>query len=38
VRPDAIRVAPPLLVSAAEIDEALAILEDVLTDLSGTGD
>ena len=30
VRPDAIRLAPPLLVSEAEIDEALGILADVL--------
>jgi acetylornithine aminotransferase len=30
VLPDAIRVAPPLLVSAEEIDAALAILEDAL--------
>jgi acetylornithine/N-succinyldiaminopimelate aminotransferase len=31
VRPDAVRVAPPLLVSDAEIDEALAILREVMT-------
>ena len=30
VRPDAIRVAPPLLVSDGEIDTALAILADVM--------
>jgi acetylornithine/succinyldiaminopimelate/putrescine aminotransferase len=34
VRPDSIRVAPPLLVSDAEIDEALAILGRAL---AGTG-
>jgi predicted acetylornithine/succinylornithine family transaminase len=33
VRPDAIRVAPPLLVTRAEIDEALAILRGVLAAL-----
>ena len=33
VRPDAIRVAPPLLVSDGEIDTALEILSGVMTDL-----
>jgi len=36
VRPDAIRVAPPLLVSADEIDQALGILGEALT-LAGAG-
>jgi acetylornithine/N-succinyldiaminopimelate aminotransferase len=31
VRPDAVRVAPPLLVTDDEIDAALAILADVMT-------
>lgn len=34
VRPDAIRLAPPLLVSEAEVDEALGILSGVLEDLA----
>ena len=33
VRPDAIRLAPSLLVSDAEIDEAVAILATVLAGL-----
>ncbi|HWE66699.1 MAG TPA: acetylornithine transaminase [Acidimicrobiales bacterium] len=33
VRPDAIRVAPPLLVSDAEVDDALAILHTVMAGL-----
>ncbi len=33
VTPTAIRLAPPLIVSDAEIDEALSILHDVLADL-----
>jgi len=33
VRPDAVRVAPPLLVSDNEIDSALAILAGIITDL-----
>jgi acetylornithine aminotransferase len=33
VRPDAIRLAPPLIVSAADIDAAVAILAKVPTDL-----
>src|SRR6185437_15223831 len=37
VRPDAIRVAPPLLVSDDEIDEALAILGAVLGALEAAG-
>jgi acetylornithine/succinyldiaminopimelate/putrescine aminotransferase len=37
VRPDAIRVAPPLLVSAGEVADALAILETVLHEIM-TGD
>jgi acetylornithine aminotransferase len=32
VRPDAIRVAPPLLVSDAELGRALAVLGDVLAE------
>jgi acetylornithine/succinyldiaminopimelate/putrescine aminotransferase len=35
VRPDAVRVAPPLLVSDDEVDEALAILGAVLGELVG---
>ncbi|MGH8996440.1 MAG: acetylornithine transaminase [Acidimicrobiales bacterium] len=35
VRPDAVRVAPPLLVSDAEIDEALAILRDAVAGEGG---
>ncbi len=35
VRPDALRVAPPLLVSDQEIDEALAILSGVLGEVRG---
>ena len=35
VRPDAVRVAPPLLVSDDEVDEALAVLGVVLGDLVG---
>jgi acetylornithine aminotransferase len=39
VRPDAIRVAPPLLVRAEELDSALRILGDVLTEIgAGAGD
>ena len=39
VRPDAIRVAPPLLVHAEELDSALGILDDVLTEIvAGAGD
>ncbi len=34
VRPDAIRVAPPLLVSDQEVDAALAILGDVMTQVA----
>jgi acetylornithine/N-succinyldiaminopimelate aminotransferase len=33
VRPDAVRVAPPLLVSDDEIDSALSILAGIITDL-----
>ncbi|MBM6699120.1 acetylornithine transaminase [Bifidobacterium pullorum subsp. saeculare] len=33
VRADALRLAPPLIVSAADVDEALAILRDVPADL-----
>jgi acetylornithine/succinyldiaminopimelate/putrescine aminotransferase len=33
VRPDAVRVAPPMLVTGAEIDQALGILGDILRDL-----
>ena len=32
VRPDAVRMAPPLLVSDADIDTALTILRDILSD------
>jgi acetylornithine/succinyldiaminopimelate/putrescine aminotransferase len=35
VRPDAVRVAPPLLVSDDEVDEALVILGAVLGELAG---
>jgi acetylornithine/succinyldiaminopimelate/putrescine aminotransferase len=35
VRPDSVRVAPPLLVSDDEVDEALAILGVVLGELAG---
>jgi acetylornithine/succinyldiaminopimelate/putrescine aminotransferase len=35
VRADAVRVAPPLLVSDDEVDEALAILDAVLDELAG---
>jgi acetylornithine/N-succinyldiaminopimelate aminotransferase len=35
VRPDAVRVAPPLLVADDEVDAALSILADVLTGLTG---
>ncbi len=34
VRPDAVRVAPPLLVTEAEVAEALHILESVLSELA----
>ncbi len=37
VRPDAIRVAPPLLVSDEEVDAALAILAEVMAD-AATGE
>jgi hypothetical protein len=33
VRPDAVRVAPPLLVTDDEIDAALAILAEVVTEV-----
>ncbi|MDZ4277788.1 MAG: aspartate aminotransferase family protein [Dehalococcoidia bacterium] len=35
VRPDAVRLAPPLTVSREELDEALATLEGVLVELGG---
>ena len=38
VRPDAVRVAPPLLVSDAEVDRALAILAGALRDVSAAGE
>ncbi len=38
VRPDAVRVAPPLLVSDAELDQALGILGAVLHDVAGAAD
>jgi 4-aminobutyrate aminotransferase-like enzyme len=31
VRPNTLRFAPPLIVSAAEVDRALGILDEVLT-------
>ena len=37
VRPDAVRLAPPLLVRDDEIDEALHILGGVLAELRGAG-
>jgi 4-aminobutyrate aminotransferase-like enzyme len=37
VRADAVRVAPPLLVSDDEVDEALDILDAVLGELAGAG-
>jgi 4-aminobutyrate aminotransferase-like enzyme len=38
VRPDSVRVAPPLLVSDAEIDEALAILGRALAEATSRRD
>jgi acetylornithine/N-succinyldiaminopimelate aminotransferase len=38
VRPDSVRVAPPLLVTDAEIDEALSILGKALVEDATTGD
>ena len=35
VRPDAVRICPALIVSRDELDEGLAILEDVLAELDG---
>lgn len=35
VRPDAVRICPPLIVSREELDEGLAILESVLAELEG---
>jgi 4-aminobutyrate aminotransferase-like enzyme len=37
VRPDAVRVAPPLLVSDDEVDEALTILGVALGEIAGRG-
>ena len=36
-RPDVLRLAPPLLVSAAEVGEALTILEPIVARATGTG-
>jgi acetylornithine aminotransferase len=36
VRPDAVRVAPPLLVRDEEVAQALGILGEVLAELTGT--
>ena len=38
VRPDAVRVAPPLLVTDAEVDEALAILAGALDSTTARND
>jgi predicted acetylornithine/succinylornithine family transaminase len=35
VRPDAVRICPPLIVSREELDEGLAVLEEVLAELGG---
>ncbi len=35
VRPDAVRICPPLIVSRDELDEGLTILESVLAELAG---
>ena len=35
VRPDAVRLCPPLIVSRDELDEGLAVLEGVLAELAG---
>jgi acetylornithine/N-succinyldiaminopimelate aminotransferase len=35
VRPDAVRICPPLIVSREELDEGLAILESVLAEAGG---
>jgi 4-aminobutyrate aminotransferase-like enzyme len=34
VRPDAVRLCPPLIVSRDELDEGLTVLEGVLAELS----
>jgi acetylornithine/N-succinyldiaminopimelate aminotransferase len=36
VRPDAVRLCPPLIVSREELDEGLAVLESVLTEVGGS--
>ena len=36
VRPDAVRLCPPLIVSREELDEGLALLEEVLAEVGGT--
>jgi acetylornithine/succinyldiaminopimelate/putrescine aminotransferase len=35
VRPDAVRICPPLIVSREELDEGVAILENVLAEMEG---
>jgi len=35
VRPDAVRLCPPLIVSREELDEGLAVLEEVLAEVGG---
>ncbi len=35
VRPDAVRLSPPLTVSREELDQGLAILEEVLAEVGG---
>ena len=37
-RPDTIRLAPPLLVSEAEVDEGLALLGSALSDVLAPGE
>jgi predicted acetylornithine/succinylornithine family transaminase len=37
VRPDAVRICPPLIISREELDEGLAILEGVLAELGSEG-
>jgi acetylornithine/succinyldiaminopimelate/putrescine aminotransferase len=36
VRPDAVRLCPPLIVSREELDEGLAVLESVLAEVGGS--
>jgi 4-aminobutyrate aminotransferase-like enzyme len=35
VRPDAVRLCPPLIVSREELDEGLSVLEEVLAEAGG---